>query len=111
MNKEQIIVEAVLIAAGINLLGSGILENAISDAVSYDLSVVNGGPRYVISYPNGYGASIIKSLTSCGHEDDLWEIAVLMDGRRCYDTGITSDVLGWLTDEEVEDICRDIALL
>ena len=71
-----------------------------------------GGWVYRVSYPNGYGASIVKRLYSYGCEDDLWEVAVLdKDGDLCYDTPITNDVLGYLTEEEVVAVCDDIFYL
>ena len=58
-----------------------------------------------------YGASVIQSKHSYGGESGLFELAVLKfdDERRqdrhftvCYDTPITEDVIGWLTEEEVQ---------
>ena len=66
------------------------------------------GWSYRVYYPNGYGASIIKFKGSYGHLDDLWEVAVLLDDKLCYDTPITDDVLGYLTEEEVVAVCNDI---
>ena len=65
-----------------------------------------GGIQYVFRFENGYGASIIKHMYSYGHEDDLWEIAIIkFDGDEtshiCYDTELTDDVIGYLSDEEV----------
>lgn len=71
----------------------------------------NGGPRYVVDYPNGYSASIIKHCASYGGTDDLWELAVLKNGGVCYDTPITDDVIGWLSEEEVVELCRQISEL
>lgn len=64
------------------------------------------GIQYVFRFDNGYGASIIKHLFSYGYGDDLWELAVLkFDGDEtshiCYDTELTDDVIGCLSDEEV----------
>lgn len=70
-----------------------------------------GGIAYRIHYPNGYGASIIKSSSSYGGELDLWEVAVLKDDELCYDTPLTDDVVGYLTEEEVVAICDDIFYL
>lgn len=72
-----------------------------------------GGIQYVFRFNNGYGASIIKHLFSYGHEDDLWEIAVIkFDGDEtshiCYDTELTDDVIGYLSDEEVRSYLEKI---
>ena len=68
-----------------------------------------------IFFDNGYGISIIKNEASYGHEDGLWEIAVLKgtvdDHQICYDTEITSDVEGWLTNENVQSYIDKVANL
>jgi predicted nicotinamide N-methyase len=60
-----------------------------------------GGFHYTAKFKNGYGISIIKHENSYGHEDDMWEIAVLKGDDLCYDTSITDNVIGWLTEYEV----------
>jgi hypothetical protein len=70
----------------------------------YRVSVnkVNNGVQHIYSFPNGYGASVIKHDGSYGGNLGLWELAVLDDeGSLCYSTPITSDVIGHLSDEEV----------
>lgn len=69
------------------------------------------GIRYRVNYPNGYGVSIIKNMISYGGDYDLWEIAVLKDNKLCYDTHITSDVIGFLSDDKVADYCQQIRCL
>lgn len=64
-------------------------------------SNIFGGIRYVADFDNKYSISIIKHSDSYGREEDKWEIAVLHNGELCYDTPVTDDVVGWLTDEEV----------
>jgi hypothetical protein len=73
---------------------------------------LNGGIQYKASFDNGYGASIVKHNYSYGGANGLWELAVIgKDGRLCYDTPITSDVLGYLTEDEVNQVLKDIAAL
>lgn len=60
-----------------------------------------GGLAYEFKFENNYGASIIKHNFSYGHEDDLFELAVLYYGRITYSTEITEDVLGYLTNDDV----------
>ena len=69
------------------------------------------GIRYLFKADNGYGASIVQSNYSYGGEQGLWEVAVLKDGEICYDTPITNDVLGYLTEDEVNSVLSDIAAL
>lgn len=54
-----------------------------------------------VDFENGYGASVVRHDNSYGGKDGLYELAVLKDGDLCYDTPITSDVLGFLTEAEV----------
>ena len=69
------------------------------------------GLAYKVYYPNGYGASIIKFYGSYGGIHDLWEVAVLKGSELCYDTPLTCDVEGYLTEAEVVGLCRDISRL
>lgn len=70
------------------------------------------GKRYVFGFPNHYGASVIKHFDSIGHEKDLFELAVLERWRDewelCYDTYITDDVIGWLSNDRVLEILNQI---
>ena len=70
-----------------------------------------GGVQKVYKSPNGYGASVIKHEGSYGFDKDQWELAVLKDDELCYSTGITSDVMGYLNDPQVDNILRQIANL
>ena len=54
-----------------------------------------------INFDNGYGASIIRSPYSYGGNQDLYELAVIKDNAICYDTPITDDVIGYLTEDDV----------
>lgn len=73
---------------------------------------LNGGIQYHFKADNGYGASIVKHDFSYGNLQDLWELAVIgKDGNLCYDTPITDDVLGYLTEEQVNSTLVKIAEL
>jgi hypothetical protein len=61
-----------------------------------------------ISFDNGYGASIVQSSFSYGGNQELYELAIIKDNDICYDTPITDDVLGYLTEEQVTDYLRQI---
>jgi hypothetical protein len=76
-----------------------------------------GGEQKVYRFDNGYGASVVRHQNSYGGRDGLWEVAVLRftgSGDKyvlTYDTPITNDVLGWLTDEQVASTLADIEAL
>lgn len=68
-------------------------------------------------FPNGYGISVVRFTSpygggSYGADQGLYESAVLKrnadDWELCYDTPITSDVLGHQTEEEVEVLLHEI---
>ena len=83
-------------------------ENNLLDKQTRD-----GGVQYAFKFENGYGASVVKTKGSYGFEKDLWELAVLeftdtTKFRLIYDTNITSDVEGYLSDEEVRNLLEQI---
>ena len=63
-------------------------------------------------FDNGYGISVVRFPGSYGYEQGLYESAVLKGTEEnwqiCYDTPITSDVLGHQTVEEVEVLLYEI---
>lgn len=57
----------------------------------------------IIEFDNGYGASVVIGIHSYGGTRGLYELAVLKNNDLCYDTELTDDVLGFLTEDEVTD--------
>lgn len=77
-----------------------------------------GGEQYIFRFSNDYGASVIRNPYSYGGDKGLWELAVVKfygdgddDWDINYDTDITDDVLGWLTDEDVLETLKRIKKL
>jgi hypothetical protein len=65
-----------------------------------------------IEFSNGYGASIVKGPYTYGGRDGLFELAVLGSGGEIsYDTPITDDVVGYLTEDGVSTLLAEIELL
>jgi hypothetical protein len=70
------------------------------------------GYQLLYKFDNGYGASVVKHDFSYGGRKGLYELAVLnTDGELCYDTPITSDVIGHLTMTEAEEVLVKISHL
>jgi hypothetical protein len=73
------------------------------------------GIQYLAFYPNGYGASIVQHPYSYGNSSGLWELAVIKgtegEWNICYETPITNDVLGHLSENEVDEILTQIEAL
>ena len=63
-------------------------------------------------FDNGYGVSVVRFNGSYGYEQGLYESAVLKGTEEkwklCYDTWITSDVLGYQSEEEVVILLQQI---
>jgi hypothetical protein len=81
---------------------------------------VNDGIQYIAKYPNNYGASIVQHSFSYGKDEGLWELAVIKyepnetdihNFEIDYSTPITDDVLGYLSESEVNDVLNEIEAL
>jgi hypothetical protein len=71
-------------------------------------STYSDGVHAIVTFDNGYGASIVKTDRSYGGKDGLYELAVLFDGLISYDTPITDDVIGYLTEDGVTELLQKI---
>lgn len=68
------------------------------------------GIQRVYRFDNGFGASVVRHPFSYGHQEGKWELALLQffgtgeeDWFLVYDRYDFNDVLGYLSDSEVED--------
>ena len=60
-------------------------------------------------FDNGYGVSVVSHTYSYGGKNGLYEIAVLdSDDNITYDTPVTNDVIGYLSEEEVTEIMKQV---
>ncbi len=80
-----------------------------------DENVRLGGVQYIYAFPNGYGVSLIKNEFSYGGQADLWEIGIIkinsvdpLEWGLCYDTLVSDDVIGYLTDDEAREIMKQV---
>lgn len=76
----------------------------------------NENQQWVFKFDNGFGASVIKHYGSYGYEEDKFELAVIEfdedgDWGLTYDTPITNDVIGHLTNDEVIELFKQIQKL
>ena len=74
------------------------------------------GIQRLYFFQNGYGASVLKCEHSYGGKQGLWELAVVIGKssdcfRICYTTHITQDVIGYLDEEEVQELLAKIEKL
>ena len=73
---------------------------------------VYGGIISRIIFDNGYGATVVQGPHSYGGADGLYELAVVgKDDEICYDTPVTGDVEGYLSEAQVTDLLIKIQQL
>ena len=71
-----------------------------------------GGVQAIAEFDNGFGASVVCTPYTYGGKEGLYELAVLnTDGHLTYDTPITNDVLGYLSEQDVTEILIKIQQL
>lgn len=76
------------------------------DSVSWKQNHNENKLNYRVTYPNGFGLSIIKSRHSRGGKSDLWEVQVLREGKRYVGRDGYGYVRTHCSDEEVI-MCHD----
>lgn len=64
-----------------------------------------------MDFPNGYGISVIFGNMFYSNGKDTYEVAVLSNGKLCYDSGIADDVVGHCSEIEVTELMEKIQLL
>ena len=67
--------------------------------------------EWIFNFNNGYGASVITGSIAYCNEKKPFELAVLKNGKICYDTPITDDVISYLTSNEVYELLDRIEQL
>jgi len=78
-----------------------------------DFSMFGDSFCHRFKFDNDYGASVIKHYGSYGYEEDLFELAVLFfddkgQSHLTYNTPITNDVVGYLTNDKVLELLEQI---
>jgi hypothetical protein len=71
-----------------------------------------GGVQARIQFDNGYGASVVCTPYTYGGKEGLYELAVFgKNGHITYDTPVTNDVEGYLSEDDVTNLLEQIQLL
>jgi hypothetical protein len=84
-------------------------DTTVFEELNFQPHPAGMGQQCIVQFPNGYGASIVQGPHTYGGKDGLYEIAVFgKEGEISYSTPITDDVLGYLSEEEVEKTLIDI---
>jgi len=89
------------------------------DDLVFEPHMTGDGVASKMFFPNGYGISVVRFKIGNRYgsytNDNEWEVAILLgndqDWDLCYDTGITNDVIGHLTDDDVTEIMEQIQKL
>ena len=63
------------------------------------------------TFENGYGVSVLFGSCFYSNGKDTYEVAVLFDGSITYNTSITNDVMGHLSENEVSEVMSKVAAL
>ena len=67
------------------------------------------GKKSRMHFDNGFGVSVVSHTHSYGGRSGLYEVAVLdKDGVLTYETPVTSDVIGYLSEEDVTDVMKQV---
>ena len=67
------------------------------------------GKKSRMHFDNGFGVSVVSHTHSYGGRSGLYEVAVLdKDGLLTYETPVTSDVIGYLSEEDVTDVMKQV---
>lgn len=61
-----------------------------------------------MNFENGFGVSVLFGNCFYSNGRNTYEVAVLKNGGLCYDTEITTDVLGHLTKSEVTEVMKKV---
>lgn len=97
---------------------AGLIPNPITEPemrTPLETNPLNGGVQHLFRFSNGYGASVVRHTFSYTNDNE-WELAVLKftgdkKYKLTYQTPITDDVLGHLSDDDVEKVLQQIEVL
>jgi hypothetical protein len=68
------------------------------------VEMYSNAKRAVLNFNNSYGVSVVFGSCFYSNGIDTYEVSVLYNGNITYDTEITNDVIGNLSEEQVSEI-------
>lgn len=71
----------------------------------------NGHKQAMLNFDNGYGVSVLFGKSFYSNGVDKFELAVLKDGKLCFDTHITNEVVGYINSDKVTELMKLIQKL
>lgn len=80
-------------------------------AISKDSLLFNGHKQAMLNFDNGYGVSVLFGKSFYSNGVDTFELAVLKDGKLCFDTHITNEVVGYINSDKVTELMKLIQKL
>lgn len=87
------------------------INDDLKKYIEEERQILLNGVQTIINFPNNYGASIISGRGTYENKEKPFELAVLYENELSYNTPIADDVIGYLTDEEVNEILYQIKSL
>ena len=79
--------------------------------LEFETHPIGQGNLAKMNFDNGYGVSVLLGNMFYSNGTTTYEVAVTKDGVLCYDTHITSDVIGYVTYDTVTEIMADVQML
>ena len=64
-----------------------------------------------MKFENGYEVSVLCGKEFNSNGKDTYEVAVMHDGKLCYDTPVTSNVIPYQSADEVTEVMQEIQQL
>lgn len=84
-------------------------KEEFKEFLTNDGTHIAGGEHYIFIFPNGWGASVIKTNFSYGGLDGLYELAILKNKQIDYKNPIANgNVRGYLKPLQVYDLLDQI---
>jgi len=80
--------------------------------LEFKTHAIGEGIQSRLSFDNDYGVSVVRTSFTYGGKEGLYELAVLDEhGNLTYNTSVTNDVIGYLSEDEVTDIMEQVQKL